>query len=53
MATPIRDTSLDTIPPVERVVADAEGAHERVARAAEISRIFLDNIETVVYGKRD
>ncbi len=53
MATPIRDTSVDTIPPVEPVVADAEGAHELVARATEISRIFLDNIETVVYGKRD
>ncbi len=53
MAIPIRDTSVDTIPPVEPVVADAEGAHERVVRATEISRVFLDNIETVVYGKRD
>ncbi len=53
MAIPIRDTSVDTIPPVEPVVADAEGAHERVVRATEISRVFLDNLETVVYGKRD
>jgi MoxR-like ATPase len=52
MATPIRDTSAATIPPVEPVVADAEGGHERIARAAEISRLVLDNIETVVYGKR-
>jgi len=53
MATPIRDTTVDTIPPVEPVVADAEGGQEHVARATEISRLFLDNIETVVYGKRE
>ena len=52
MATPIRDTAADTILPVEPVVSDAEGAHERVTRASEIARRFLDNIETVVYGKR-
>ena len=52
MATPIRETAVDTIPPVEPVVAEAEGEHERVARATEISKLFLDNIETVVYGKR-
>ena len=53
MATPIRDTAPATIPAVEPVVADDEGAHERVARAAEVSRLVLDNIETVVYGKRE
>src|SRR3989442_1533968 len=53
MATPIRDTTPDTISPVEPVAAEAEGANERIARASEIARVFLDNIETVVYGKRD
>ena len=53
MATPIHDTTAATITPVEPVVSDAQGAQERVARATEISKVFLDNIETVVYGKRE
>ena len=40
---------------VERALADQDGeiGAEHVARAGEISTRFLDNIETVVYGKRD
>jgi len=53
MAGPTRDTQVDTISWVERALADKESEPERFARAAEISRRFLDNIETVVYGKRD
>ena len=46
---------MDNIVRVERALADEDreiGA-ERVARAGEIATRFLDNIETVVYGKRD
>jgi MoxR-like ATPase len=53
MATPIRDTTADTITPVEPVAADAEGGHARIAEASERAGLLLDNIETVVYGKRD
>ena len=53
MTTPARDTEVDTISWVERAFADTESEPERFARAAEISGRFLDNIETVVYGKRD
>jgi MoxR-like ATPase len=52
MATPTRDTSPDTIRPVEPVLVDGDDGLDRVARANEVSSRFLDNIETVVYGKR-
>jgi len=46
---------VDTIVTVERALADDNREMEaaRVERAGEISRRFLDNIETVVYGKRE
>jgi MoxR-like ATPase len=53
MATPIRDEPADSIEPVERVLADSEEGTDRFARASEIGTRFLDNIESVVYGKRD
>jgi MoxR-like ATPase len=55
MARPAHDTHADSIPRVEQAVADRDGERdsERFARAGEISARFLDNIETVVYGKRD
>ncbi len=52
MATPSQDTHVATITRVEPVPADVDGGHERVAQASEVSSRFLDNIETVVYGKR-
>ena len=47
--------AVDTIVRVERALADDDRAMEaaRVERAGEISTRFLDNIETVVYGKRE
>src|SRR5881296_3097409 len=51
MAIPIEETDAATILPVESALT--EGAPERFAKASEISDRFLDNIETVVYGKRD
>jgi hypothetical protein len=51
MATPIEQTDAATITPVEPVLTDS--VPERFAKASEISNRFLDNIETVVYGKRD
>jgi MoxR-like ATPase len=48
MATPTDETDAATITRVENVLAD-----ERFASASEISDGFVDNIETVVYGKRD
>jgi MoxR-like ATPase len=46
---------VDTIVTVERALADDDRAMEaeRVERAGEISTRFLDNIETIVYGKRE
>ena len=46
---------VDTIVTVERALADDNREMEaaRVERAGEISTRFLDNIETVVYGKRE
>jgi MoxR-like ATPase len=52
MATPSRDTAPDTITPVEPIPFP-EGETERFTRASEICDRFVDNIETVVYGKRD
>jgi MoxR-like ATPase len=53
MATPSSDTPVDTITPVEQAVAERERDPEGFARASRIADRFLDNIETVVYGKRD
>jgi MoxR-like ATPase len=54
MTNPAGDPSLASITAVEPVRADLEApAPERFVRATEISARFLDNIETVVYGKRD
>ena len=47
-----RRTSVDTIAPVESVVA-AASEPERFERAGAISDRLVDNIETVVYGKRN
>lgn len=49
------EESAGIIAPVERGLADGdrEMGAERVARAGAISGRFLDNVETVVYGKRD
>src|SRR5665809_8346 len=47
----IRDR--DSIRGVERVLADREEGPERFARASEIATRFIDNIESVVYGKRE
>ncbi len=52
MATPTRDQPAATIPPVEPVVA-RESDPDRFVQASQIADRFLDNIETVVYGKRD
>jgi MoxR-like ATPase len=38
---------------VEPALADREGRHARFERAGEIAGRFLDNIEGVVYGKRE
>jgi MoxR-like ATPase len=50
MATPIEERDTASIPPVEPAVTEAEP--ERFLRASETAERFLDNIETVVYGKR-
>src|SRR6187551_84912 len=51
MTTPVPDISVDTIAPVEPVVAAAPEP-ERFERAGAISDRLVDNIESVVYGKR-
>ncbi|MBA2741006.1 MAG: AAA family ATPase [Actinobacteria bacterium] len=53
MATPITDEPADSITPVERALADREDGTDRFERASDIATRFLDNIEDVVYGKRD
>jgi MoxR-like ATPase len=53
MATPIRESSADTITPVEPAVAEAGREPQRFERGSEIATRFIDNIETVVYGKRE
>ena len=53
MATPIRDDPAASITPVEQAVADPAAGADRFASASEIGRRFLDNIEGVVYGKRE
>jgi MoxR-like ATPase len=53
MAIPARQTPAASITPVESAVAEREREPERFARASDIAARFLDNIEQVVYGKRD
>ena len=53
MATPIRDDPAASITPVEQAVADHTDGADRFANASEIAGRFLDNIEGVVYGKRE
>ena len=45
--------SADTILPVESAVAGPDSEAQRFERASAIAERFVDNIETVVYGKRD
>src|ERR687892_611200 len=52
VATPIRDSGTASIAPME-AIADREQSSERFARAHEIATRFVDNIEQVVYGKRE
>ena len=52
MATSVPNTPVDTIAPVKPVLAQAS-ERERFERAGAISDRLVDNIETVVYGKRD
>ena len=53
MAVPARETPAATITPVEPAVVERERDPERFARASAIASRFLDNIEHVVYGKRE
>jgi MoxR-like ATPase len=53
MATPTRDTPVDTIQPVESAFAERGSQPERFERASEIAERFVANIETVVYGKHE
>ena len=50
-AKPLPEEHAATISPVEPAVTETEP--ERFARASEISERLVDNIETVVYGKRE
>jgi len=55
MTSPVPDATPATIAPVEPVVtaaAEPEPERERFERAGVISDRLVDNIETVVYGKR-
>ena len=52
MAIPSEDTPVASISFVEPAVA-RESEPERFAKASDVSDRFVDNIETVVYGKRD
>jgi MoxR-like ATPase len=53
MATPTPQSDADTITAVEHAVVDREDDADRFRRATEIATRFLDNIESVVYGKRE
>jgi MoxR-like ATPase len=53
MTGPIRNASADTIAQMEAVPSQSRSEPERFARASEISDRFVDNVETIVYGKRD
>src|SRR5262245_60138639 len=52
MTSPLSDIPPATIAPVEPVL-EAVSEPERFERASEIADRLVDNIETVVYGKRD
>src|ERR687887_10680 len=51
MATPMHDRDTATIPPVEPALTELEPEH--FERASAIADRLLDNIETIVYGKRE
>jgi MoxR-like ATPase len=51
MATHVQNTDAASIPPVEPVRTATEP--ERFAQASEIAERLVDNIERVVYGKRE
>src|ERR687887_1793009 len=51
MATPMHDRDTATIPPVEPALTELEPEH--FERASAIADRLLDNIETVVRGKRE
>src|SRR4026209_2120157 len=53
MAMPAPEIPAATITPVEPAVVERERDPERFARASAIAARFLDNIENVVYGKRE
>jgi MoxR-like ATPase len=53
MATPAREAHAASITPVEPAVVERERDPERFARASAVAVRFLDNIEHVVYGKRE
>ena len=53
MAIPVPEKPAATITPVEPAVVERERDPERFARASAIAGRFLDNIEHVVYGKRE
>jgi MoxR-like ATPase len=52
MASPIRDTSAASIAQVE-ALTDRDESAARFARASDTATRFVDNIESVVYGKRE
>jgi MoxR-like ATPase len=47
------ETDPTTITPVKRALVDLEDGADRFAKASDIATRFLDNIEQVVYGKRE
>jgi MoxR-like ATPase len=53
MATPIEERNAATIGSVEPAVTETEPEPQRFAQASALADRFLDNIETVVYGKRE
>ncbi len=52
MATPIRDPGAASIAPVE-ALPERDDASARFAEATAVATRFVDNIESVVYGKRE
>ena len=53
MATPTPQSDADTITAVEHALVDREDDSDRFRRASEIATRLLENIESVVYGKRE